>query len=521
VASLAWLIPLLPLLAAAVIGAGYIAGWNRGEAGERFTAGVAVGAAALALLLLLVIDVIALLQGAPGHVSPGTWLHSGAYRVQASLNLDALGLSLASLVALIALLTLRFSVNYLHREAGFQRFFMVLSLFMAAMLLIVLAGNALLTFVGWELAGVSSYLLIAYAIDRPVAAVNAGRAFVTNRIGDAGFIVALSLSLFWLNSVEWPDILACGNDLELLKAGLIVATFLLAALVKSAQIPFSPWISRALEGPTPSSAVFYGSLMVHAGVYLVIRLAPLLEQVPVLMTMLVLLGGATALYGFLAGLVQTDVKSALIFATIGQTGLMFLACGLGWFTFAAWHLAAHAAWRAYQLLGAPAYMHLTEECPARPVPAWLRRQRWLHTATLQRFWLDNLADWLLVRPTRMLAQDMQAFDQQVVNRLVGLPGSASVVSSLAQWEAFRHGRTGRVVGDSGDVSQAGGAIGRLLESIAALLHWFEEHLVLKGGDVGIFNLVQRIGTVLTRIEVLLSEPRYLILLVVITFIVIL
>jgi NADH:ubiquinone oxidoreductase subunit 5 (subunit L)/multisubunit Na+/H+ antiporter MnhA subunit len=520
-ADYAWLIPLLPLLASAGIGMGYIAGWNRGEAGERFTAGLASSAAALALLLLLGIDAIALLQGVPGQVSHGVWLHSGDYVVQLSFNLDALGLSLATLAALISLLTLRFSVNYLHREAGFQRFFMLLSLFMSAMLLIVLAGNALFTFIGWELAGVSSYLLIAFALDRPAATLNAGRAFITNRIGDAGFIVALSLSLFWLNSVEWPAILGCTSNLDMLRIGLIVASFLLPALVKSAQVPFTPWITRALDGPTPSSAVFYGALMVHAGVYLVIRLEPLLQQVPVLMMTLVLLGGATALYGFLASLVQTDVKSALMFATIGQTGLMFLACGLGWFTFAAWHLAAHASWRAYQFLSAPALMHLTDSRPSRPVPGWLQRRKWLYTATLQRFWLDNLADWLLARPTRMLAQDMQAFDQQVVNRLVGLPGSASAVSSLAQWEAFRHGRTGRVVGDSGDVGHGRGAIGRLLETVAGLLHWFEEHLVLKGGDVGIFNLVQRLGTVLVKIEVLLSEPRYLILLIVITFIVIL
>jgi NADH:ubiquinone oxidoreductase subunit 5 (subunit L)/multisubunit Na+/H+ antiporter MnhA subunit len=519
--SLVWLIPGLPVLAAAGIGLGYLAGWNRGEAGERFTAGIASIAALLALLLLLGIDGLAVLQGTPGQVSHGIWLHSGDYVVQLSFNLDTLGLALATLVALIALLTLRFSINYLHREAGFQRFFILLSLFMSAMLLIVLAGNALFTFVGWELAGVSSYLLITYALDRPVANANAGRAFVTNRIGDAGFIIALSLSLFWLHSVEWADILACTHDLDRLQVGLIAATFLLAALVKSAQVPFTPWITRALEGPTPSSAIFYGSLMVHAGVYLVLRLEPLLQQVPVLMMTLVLLGGATALYGFLASLVQTDVKSALMFATIGQTGLMFLACGLGWFTFAAWHLAAHASWRAYQFLSAPALMHLTDGRPSRPVPGWLCRRKWLYTATLQRFWLDNLADWLLVRPTRRLAQDTQAFDQQVINRLVGLPGSASAVSSLAQWEAFRLGRAGRVVGDSGDVGHGSGAFGHLLETIAALFYWFEEHLVLKGGDVGIFNLVQRLGSILARIDVLLSQPRYLILLILITFVVIL
>jgi NADH:ubiquinone oxidoreductase subunit 5 (subunit L)/multisubunit Na+/H+ antiporter MnhA subunit len=518
--NLAWLAPALPLGAGIVIGIGYMTGRNRGETGERFTGRIAIAAAALSLLLLLALDVMALVNGAPGQIRSGTWLQSGEYAIRLSLTLDALGLSMATLVALLSLLTLRFSVNYMHREAGYQRFFMVVSLFMAAMLLIVMAGNALLAFIGWELAGVSSYLLIAYAFDRRTASTNASRAFVTNRIGDAGFLIAIALSLFWVNSVEWPAILGCSTSLEKLNIGLIVAAFLLAALAKSAQLPFTPWITRALEGPTPSSAVFYGALMVHAGVYLVIRLQPLFEQVPVLMMALVLFGGASALYGFFGGLVQTDVKTALVFSTTGQVGLMLLACGLGWFTFATWHLAAHASWRAYQFLSAPALMHLMSR-PARPVPRWLAGKRWLYTASLQRFWLDNLADWLLVRPTRSLAQDTQAFDQQVVNRLVGLPGSASAVSSLAQWEEFRHGQTSRVVGDSGDVGRGQGVMGQLMEAVAKQLHWFEEHLVLKGGDEGIFNLIQRLGSGLMNIESLLSEPRYLILLIVVTFIVVL
>lgn len=519
-ARLAWLIPFLPLLAAAVIGLGYLAGVNRGEAGERQTGRIAVGAAALSLLLVLILDGLALLHGAPGQVRLGSWLHSGEYDIRLSFLLDPTGLAMATLVALLALLTLRFSVAYMHREAGFQRFFMILCLFTAAMLLIVTAGNALLMFAGWELAGLSSYLLIGYAFDRATATGNAVRAFVTNRIGDAGFIIAIALSLFWAGSVEWPAILDCGTNLEKLHIGLITSGFLLAALAKSAQLPFSAWITRALEGPTPSSAVFYGALMVHAGVFLVIRLQPLLEQVPVLMLALVLIGGATALYGLLAGLVQTDVKSVLIFSTLGQVGLMFLACGLGWFTFATWHLAAHAAWRAYQFLSAPALMHYMSR-PARAVPRLLARQRWLYTAGLQRFWLDGIADWLLIRPTRALARDAQAFDQQIVNRLVGLPGSAGAVSSLAQWEAIREGRGSRIVGDSGGIGHAHGAVGRLMQAVATLLHWFEEHLVLKGGDEGLFNLVQRIGNGLVNIEALLSEPRYLILLIVITFIVIL
>ncbi len=513
---LVWLIPALPMLAAAWIGVGYVTGHNRGEAGERHTARVSQGAAALSLFLVLSLDALALFKGAPGQIRLGEWLTSGDYRVALSFTLDGLGLAMSTLVAFVAFLTLRFSVNYMHREPGYQRFFLLLSLFTGAMLLLVTAGNAVLTFAGWELAGVSSYLLIAYAFERPTAARNATRAFVTNRIGDAGFILGIFLAFHWFQSVEWPTLLEGTEGLSSLSAGMVTGGFLLAALAKSAQVPFAPWISRALEGPTPSSAIFYGSLMVHAGLYLVLRLQPLFEQAPALMALLAALGLLTALYGFIGGLVQSDAKTALMFSTTAQTGLIFLECGLGWFELAAWHLAAHALWRAYQFLSAPALMHLVSR-PARPVPPWLQRRRALYTAGLRRFWLDHLADWLLVRPTQALAREVQSFDEQVVNRLVGLPTQIDAVSSLAEWEARQRGvvRT-----PEGSVGRGQGVLGGLMEWLGSILHWFEEHLVLHGGGGGLLKTMHRIGGYLLIIEQLLSQPRYLWLLILVTFVVI-
>jgi len=514
IALLATLIVLPPLLAAAWIGIGILLGQNLGEAGEPGTAHVARSAASLSLLAVLILDLIAIFGQAPGQVRLGTWFASGDMQAAISFTLDPLGLSLATLVSLICLLTLHFSVNYLHREAAFQRAFMILSLFTGAMLLIVTAGNALLAFVGWELAGVSSYLLIAYSYERNQAAENATRAFVTNRIGDAGFLLAIFLCLAWLGSLEWPDIAAGAAGLDSLNAGLILLAFLLPALTKSAQIPFAGWIARALEGPTPSSAVFYGSLMVHAGVYLLIRLEPLFQQAPSLMPMVALLGLVTALYGWLSGLTQTDVKSSLMFATTTQVGLMFLECGLGWFHIAAWHLVLHAIWRAYQFLHAPALLYLTSG-PARPVPRWLRTRKRLYSAALQRFWLDPASDWLLVRPTEQLARDIQAFDDEIVNRLVGLPGQTSAVSSLAEWEERGRG------GASKGVGQARGVLGSIVEWLADLLYWFEERMVLRGGGEGLQEALQHLGSYLQQIEELLSRPRYLLLLIMATLVVIL
>jgi len=516
-AEYAWLIPLFPILAGVWIAVGYLAGWNRGEPGEKETAKVALGGAALSLLLATALGLEALFNGVPGQVTLGRWLESGAFHIDIAFTLDPLGLALTLLVAVLAFLTVKFSINYMHREAGFQRFFMILCLFMAAMELIFLAGNAALAFIGWELAGVSSYLLIAYSLERPLATQNAGRAFVTNRIGDAGFVLGIFMAFQWLGGIDWPQMAANAGTLDTLSADLIALAFLVAALAKSAQLPFSGWISRALEGPTPSSAIFYGALMVHAGVYLLIRLEPLLQQAPEVMGLIAALGLLTALYGWLAGLVQTDVKSALMFSTTAQVGLMFLWCGLGWMELAAWHLGLHAVWRAYQFLHAPSLMHLVSGA-ARPVPEWLGRSRRLHTAALHRFWVDPLADWLLVRPTRALSRDVQNFDDQVVSKAIGLPAQASAISSLADWEAQKQGYANVA---EGDIARGRGILGRIMEWLATVLHWFEEQLVLKGGGEGLLEAIQRIGAYASRIEQLLAQPRYLLLLIMATFVVIL
>jgi NADH:ubiquinone oxidoreductase subunit 5 (subunit L)/multisubunit Na+/H+ antiporter MnhA subunit len=508
--TLAWLIPLLPLLAAAGIGLRILGGNDKGDQAEPPSARIAIYCTATALLLLLGLDGLALAVGAPGHVVSGTWFSSGAIRLPISFTLDALALSVATLVAFIATLTLMFSRNYLHREAGFHRFFLGMCLFTAGMLLIVLSGNVAQTFVGWELAGVSSWMLIGYAYDRPTASINALRAIITNRIGDAGFILGISLSFIWLGTVEWPALLQA-KQLGTLSAGLLALGFVVAALAKSAQVPFSPWIARALEGPTPSSAIFYGALMVHAGVYLLVRMEPLLRQAPALMSLIAVLGLLTALYGYFSGLTQTDVKSALMFATTTQVGLMFLFCGIGWFTLAAWHLGLHASWRAWQFLASPSYMHLMGG-PTRAAPAWLKNSQRLYTASMQRFWLEHLGDWLLVRPTRQMARDARNLDDNVVSRLVGLPESAGVPAFLvASGEEM----------NKDQVVRGSGLAGAFLEWVALRLHRFEASLLFQGGDSRISRMLGRIGSYLLAVERLLSQPRYLLLLIMATLVVIL
>ncbi|MEW7980243.1 MAG: proton-conducting transporter membrane subunit [Candidatus Sedimenticola endophacoides] len=250
--------------------------------------------------------------------------------------------------------------------------------------------------------------------------------------------------------------------------------------------------------------------------YLLIRLEPLLLQAPAVMVLLAGFGAVTALYGWLSGLVQTDIKSSLMFSTTAQVGLMFLACGLGLFELAAWHMLLHTAWRAWQFLHAPSLMQMVGAA-AHPAPRWLTRSRPLYTAALQRFWLDPLAEWLLVRPTRSFSRETRDFDEQVVSRVIGLPGQINAISSLAQWEQRKHG----YLTPEGEIGRGRGALGRLMEWLASLMNWFEERLVLQTGGRGLKGLIDTLGHYAKQAELLLAQPRYLLLLIMATFVVIL
>lgn len=496
-----WLVPVLPLVAVVINAARVLLGTATGDAAEPLTARLSSLTAFGGLVLLLAIDALALLDAPPGHLRLAHWFGNGNWEATFSFMLDPLSLTLGTLTALIGWLVMRFSANYLHREAGFHRFFIALSFFLAGIQLVLLAGNGLLAFVGWEMCGASSFLLIGYAWHRPVATGNALFAFITNRGGDAGFLLALGLAATWLGGFEWT-LLSKASQISVVNDRLLVVGFVIAALAKSAQLPFSAWLTKALEGPTPSSAIFYGAVMVHAGVYLMLRLEPLLVQVPDVMFGLVVAGTLTAIYAWLCGLVQTDVKSALIFATLFQVSLMFVAIGLGWTTLALVHLCLHAGWRVWQFLVAPSWLVITRERPPPP-PAWLRHNQLLYTAALQRFWLDKLADTLFVQPTTSFSRDAHAFEEHFIDHAIGQPGQGKPV----------HADRPLVVAD--------GLPGRLLASASDVLQRIEYRLLLRGKGGTAEKLMHRAGAYLRTLENLLEQPRYLMMAVMATFVVIL
>jgi hypothetical protein len=291
--------------------------------------------------------------------------------------------------------------------------------------------------------------------------------------------------------------------------------FAMVAFVKSAQFPFSPWLSRAMEGPTASSAALFGAMFVHGGVFMVIALHAVFEQSTIAMSLLVIIGTLTALYGFLVGLTQTDIKSALSFAITGQLGLMFIACGFHLWQLATWHAAAHMVVRSYQLLNAQGFMQQARSIPVPLLIPKLAKIRWLFVVSLQRFWLDPLTDWLLVNPVLRLGRDLSYFDDHIVNAVMGTP--APTINALATLAQLEEQQTGVPAdSDAGNFVRTNGLVGKLTEGVAAILYWVENRLVIRGIHQDAIAFGRSIGTVANQIEQLLLRPRYLSLFVFIT-----
>ncbi|MEQ8660505.1 MAG: proton-conducting transporter membrane subunit [Gammaproteobacteria bacterium] len=361
--AVAWLVPVvvaLPVVAGAAILLPRLFGH---AASETWTytlvrAGV-VGATLLALILAG-----ALCGGlaAPHSIDAGRWFAVGHDVFEVRFGLDALGLAYGTFSLLMVALVAAFSRRYLHREQGFHRFYALLMLFAAGLALVCFAGSLDMLLIGWELVGISSTLLIAFFNQRPNPVRNALRAFVTYRACDVGLVLAIVCLHVARGDADFAQPAGGGwlalpfregGGLGVIAAGALV----FAAMGKSAQVPFSGWLPRAMEGPTPSSAIFYGALSVHLGPFLLLRCRELVHAEPWLASALVVIGLATAAHGALVSRVQTDIKSMLAYGSVTQVGLIMAEVGLGLYLLALLHIIGHAGYRTLQILRAPSLLH--------------------------------------------------------------------------------------------------------------------------------------------------------------------
>ena len=316
-------------------------------------------------------------EGKPVLDQIWTWVEVGGFRADFGLGMDRLSAIYACFITFVALFIHIFAVGYMHGDKGFYRFFAYLNLFMFAMLTLVLADNFLLMFVGWEGVGLCSYLLIGYYIKRDEARKAAKKAFVMNRIGDWGVLMGVFLLFSMTGSISFYDKVVDGTQVAsafkiigqmaqdpftfgaIFAGGItsIGVLLFIGATGKSAQIPLFTWLPDAMAGPTPVSALIHAATMVTAGVYMVVRSNAIYQNAPTAMFIIAIIGGATALFAATIGLAQNDIKKVLAYSTVSQLGYMFLACGVGAFGAAIFHVMTHAFFKALLFLGSGSVIH--------------------------------------------------------------------------------------------------------------------------------------------------------------------
>ncbi len=350
-----WLIPIFPLLGAVL----------NGLTGRRSSQGIQ-SAIAVGSVLLSFLWVLKVLSGAMPleteiRESYFTWISSGSFQLSVDLVLDRLSAVMLLVVTGIGTLIHIYATSYMSHEGGFYRFFTYLNLFMFFMLVLVMSGNFLLLFVGWEGVGLCSYLLIGFYFLKQSATDAGKKAFIVNRIGDCGVMLAMLLLINTFGSLDFQTVAAKVKGMPVeLSIGILTTIcllLLLGAAGKSAQIPLYTWLPDAMEGPTPVSALIHAATMVTAGVYLCCRVSALFEHAPIAKDTIAYIGLATAFFAATIGLVQNDIKKVYAYSTISQLGFMFLAVGSGAYAAAVFHLVTHAFFKALLFLGSGSVIH--------------------------------------------------------------------------------------------------------------------------------------------------------------------
>lgn len=353
------------------------------------------------------------------------WLELHELHWQPLLLVDRLSVLYLTLVGLVYPVVVRFSLPSFHREPGADRYWFLISLLASALCLLCLAGNLETLFVAWELVGVASVLLIGFFHRQVRAAQNSLRALVYYRLGDCLLLIALVLIHHTFGEQRFRHYAA---DLATPYAAWIGMALLGSSLAKSAQLPMSPWLHRAMEGPAASSAIFYGALSVHLGPFLLLRTSDLWLHEPSVRCMMAGIGLCTAVYATLVGRTRADAKTALAYATMAQIGVMYCELAAGWQTLVGVHLFAHAGLRTWQFLRSSSLIQDFQDNPVYAGGMQLRRQlhferwlptrmqRWLYLAAVRMFWIDGLQWRWIAAPLLAIATGLVRAERRLLRR---------------------------------------------------------------------------------------------------------
>src|SRR5262245_34840570 len=357
--DLVWLLLGLPAFGAAVL---LLAGRRSDPWGHLL--GCAMSLAAFGVGVVLFVQMLGRSGASRArHVGGFSWVPVGGLRVDFGLQLDQLSMCFVLLITGVGSLILLYSIGYMAHAPSRRRFFAYMDLFLAAMLLLVLADNYLGLYVGWEGVGLASYLLIGFWYHKPSAATAAKKAFVVNRVGDAGLAVAMFVMFAQFGTISFTGVFSAAPSAGQGTLTVIGLLRLLGKSGKSAQVPLLSWLLDAMEGPTPVSALIHAATMVTAGVYLIVRSGPIFDLAPGAQLGVVAVGAVTLLFGAIIGCAKDDIKKALAASTMSQIGYMHLAAGLGpaGYAFAIMHLLTHGFFKAGLFLGAGSVMHATND----------------------------------------------------------------------------------------------------------------------------------------------------------------
>ena len=358
----AWLIPVLPLIGAMVVGLGLISFNQATNSLRQLNAALIIslmgGAMGLSIALLW-----SQIQGHPTYTHIFEWAAAGNFHLSMGYTIDHLTAIMLVIVTTVAFLVMVYTDGYMAHDPGYVRFYSYLSLFGSSMLGLVVSSNLVQIYVFWELVGMCSYLLVGFWYDRKSAADACQKAFVTNRVGDFGLLLGI-LGLFWATGSFDFDVM--GDRLaQLVETGslsnflavLFAILVFLGPVAKSAQFPLHVWLPDAMEGPTPISALIHAATMVAAGVFLIARMYPVFEHVPAAMNVIAWTGAFTAFLGATIAITQNDIKKGLAYSTISQLGYMVMAMGVGAYTAGLFHLMTHAYFKAMLFLGSGSVIH--------------------------------------------------------------------------------------------------------------------------------------------------------------------
>ncbi len=349
--QLAWLIPVFPLVGFLITSLG----------GKKLPKSISGTLASTMVLASFIVSLITFIQfnGQPVTIDLFDWISSGSLSIPFSFMIDQLSLIMLLIITGVGFLIHVYSIGYMHGDEGFSRFFSYLNLFIFFMLLLVMGSNYIVMFTGWEGVGLCSYLLIGFWFKNPEYNKAANKAFIMNRIGDLGFLLGIILIYITFGTTSFNIIFPSAGAFPNNQPVIIAITMLLfiGAMGKSAQIPLYTWLPDAMAGPTPVSALIHAATMVTAGIYMVIRSNVLYSLAPATLSVITVIGAATAIFSAAIAITQTDIKKVLAYSTVSQLGYMFVALGVGAYSTALFHVTTHAFFKALLFLAAGSVIH--------------------------------------------------------------------------------------------------------------------------------------------------------------------